>query len=86
MFARPVLNFVSSTEVELPNQSIDPDAIRESVWIKGMLQELKLMKADDAIEVFEDNNACISIAENDGVSERVKHKDVKFHYGQEVRS
>jgi len=56
------------------------EGIRESVWIKGMLQELKLMKADDAIEVFEDNNACISIAENDGVSERVKHIDVKFHY------
>jgi hypothetical protein len=41
------------------------EGIRESVWIKGMLVELKLMKNDDTIEVFEDN-ACISIAENDG--------------------
>ena len=49
-----------------------------------MLVELKLMKNDDTIEVFEDNNACISIAENDGVSDRVKHVDVKFHFVRDL--
>ena len=52
---------------------------REMVWIRMLLTEIGFKLTSPSI-VFEDNMAAESMTRNDGVTDRSKHINVKWHY------
>jgi hypothetical protein len=58
------------------------DAVREVVWLRKLLEELG-HKIDDPTEIYEDNQGCISLTENNRTDPRTKHIDTKYHYTRE---
>jgi len=70
---------VSSTEAEYM-------ALFEGVgalWLKSLLVEIKL-ELKGAIEIYEDNIGCISIANNPTRHKRTNHRDIKYHFTREL--
>lgn len=55
----------------------------QAIWIRNFLLELGLISDDDPIHLFEDNRACIRLAENPEHISRAKHVDVKYHFVRE---
>jgi hypothetical protein len=56
-------------------------AAQEAVWILRLLKELKVpINEDSGILIFEDNQACISLAKNPIAHARAKHIDIKYHF------
>ena len=51
---------------------------RELKWLRQFLNELGLPQ--QPTPVYEDNNACIRISKGEGLHQRTKHLDVKFHF------
>lgn len=51
---------VSSTEAEYLALT---SAIQETMWLKGLLVEMCVIRADEQIVLYEDNQSCIKIAE-----------------------
>ena len=43
-----------------------------------------LVGTEGAYPVYEDNQACIKMAEGDGVTKRAKHIDVRYHVTREA--
>jgi hypothetical protein len=72
---RSTLIAQSSTEAELYALA---EACRELIWINSFLCELDLSIACKTI--FQDNTTTINMVYQDGMSERSKHIDVKFHF------
>ncbi|KAL5538348.1 hypothetical protein UlMin_042297 [Ulmus minor] len=56
-------------------------AIKEALWLQGILQELKLME-DNAI-VFSDSQSALHLCKNLVFHERRKHVDVRYHFIRE---
>ena len=54
------------------------EACRELLWIRSFLGELNLSITCDT--TFQDNTAIINMVNQDGMSERSKHIDVKFNF------
>ena len=57
-------------------------ATKEIMWLRHMLEELHLGVAGPVV-IYEDNQACIKMAENPIVSGRNKHMCTKMHYIRE---
>lgn len=55
---------------------------REACWLKSILTDIKLEVLKPII-IFEDNNGCISIANNPTDHKRTKHIDIKYHFTRE---
>ncbi|KAL5541599.1 hypothetical protein UlMin_009309 [Ulmus minor] len=53
-------------------------AIKEALWLQGILQELKLME-DKAI-VFSDSQSTLHLCKNLAFHEKTKHVDVRYHF------
>jgi len=58
------------------------EGIREALWLKSLINEIKL-KLNGPINIFEDNQGCISIANNPTRHKRTKHIDIKYHFTRE---
>jgi len=72
---RSTLIALSSTEAEYYCLA---EACRELLWIKAFLKEIGM---DIPIgKIFQDNTTTIAMANVEGLSERSKHIDVKFHF------
>jgi len=56
-------------------------AVQQSIWIK---RGLSLMDINTTPTVYCDNTATIKLAGNEGVSDRTKHIDVKYHYTRQM--
>lgn len=69
----------SSTEAEYMTLF---EAAREACWLRSILTDLKL-ELQNPITIYEDNNGCISIANNPTDHKRTKHIDIKYHYIRE---
>ena len=54
------------------------EAMADAVWLKNLMVELG-EKVEQPIPIYEDNKACIRIAENPVVSQRSKSIDIKYH-------
>ncbi|KAH9101836.1 hypothetical protein AeMF1_021541 [Aphanomyces euteiches] len=49
------------------------------MWLRGLLNDIGILQTD-ATPTFCDNKAAIATAENDNISERSKHMDVRMHF------
>ena len=58
-------------------------AVMEAKHLRQLLEELGC-KQDGPTTIFEDNQACIFMAQNDMFSKRTKHIDVAYHFVQEA--
>ncbi|KAH9779244.1 hypothetical protein KPL71_007654 [Citrus sinensis] len=66
---------LSSTEAEFVAAT---EAVKESMWLKGLLNELWLKQR--TMQIFCDNQSVIQLIKNQVYHERTKHIDVKFHF------
>lgn len=71
---------LSSTEAEYIALS---SAACEAVWIRGFLQDIGI-KIEKPTKIYEDNQACIGIAEEPREHKRMKHIDVKYNKIREL--
>lgn len=67
---------LSSTEAEF---LVLTEACKEAKWIKKLLKDLNYF-SEQEITIYEDNTSCLKILQNDKVSSRTKHIDVKFYF------
>ena len=58
------------------------DAAKMASWIRQLFCELGFEQKQPTV-IFEDNQACIKMAENPVVSQRTKHIDIQYHYVRE---
>lgn len=58
------------------------EAVKEALWLKSLAESIKL-KITEPILIYEDNNGCISIANNPTDHKRTKHIDIKYHFSRE---
>lgn len=73
---------LSSTEAEFISLSV---AACEATWIGNVLKELSV-PIDGPITMYEDNQACIHIADDPREHRRMKHIDVKYNHIRELIS
>lgn len=71
---------MSSTEAEYIALSV---AACEAIWIGNVLRELNIALIEP-ITMFEDNQACICIAEEPRQHQRMKHIDVRYNHIREL--
>jgi len=55
-------------------------ATREAICLRRMLIELGETSVDTAVDLNEDNQACIKLAHNPCSAQRTKSMDVKYHF------
>lgn len=68
---------LSSTEAEYIAASY---ACQETIWLRRLLSELGYLNLSTATELYEDNEPCIRIAENNQIESRTKHIDIRYHF------
>lgn len=59
------------------------EAVREALWLKSLATSLNVNPSKSII-IYEDNNGCISIANNPTSHKRSKHIDIKYHFSTEL--
>ena len=58
------------------------EAVREAMWLKALATR-RNVNIEKPIIIYEDNNGCISIANNPTCHKRSKHIDIKYHFSRE---
>lgn len=58
------------------------EAVREALWLKSLAKGIYI-DISTPIVIYEDNNGCISIANNPTNHKRTKHIDIKYHFSRE---
>ena len=58
------------------------EGVKEALWLKSLVNSMKI-NVIDPITIYEDNNGCISIANNPTNHRKTKHIDVKYHFSRE---
>ncbi|CAH2207849.1 jg3075, partial [Pararge aegeria aegeria] len=58
------------------------EAVREALWLKSLAASININIVNPII-IYEDNNGCISIANNPTNHKRTKHIDIKYHFSRE---
>lgn len=66
----------SSSEAEYVALSL---ATSEGLWLKGILEDMKVIASNKPFLLYEDNAGCIAMAKN-AESKRSKHIDIKHHF------
>ncbi|XP_041995880.1 zinc finger MYM-type protein 1-like [Salvia splendens] len=56
--------------------------MKEAIWLKGVLSELKFVKLSPI--VFSDSQSAIQLCKNSVFHDRTKHIDVRFHYIRDI--
>jgi hypothetical protein len=59
------------------------ECAKEIKWMRGLLADLGFPQLDPTV-VYEDNTACIALANGHGNQKRTKHFDVRLHYVREL--
>ncbi|CAB1120503.1 unnamed protein product [Ectocarpus sp. CCAP 1310/34] len=77
--ARPLTKCVSLSTSEAEYIAMG-DGVKEALFVNGMLQFLRPSAKPRKIDVFEDNEGAIALAENPLSSSRSKHIDVRHHF------
>jgi hypothetical protein len=57
-------------------------ATKEAVWLRTLLKELGHEQQQPTV-IYEDNQACISLAKATSYHKKAKHIDIKYHYTRE---
>lgn len=71
--------WLSSIEAEC---SALADYICEAIWICKLFEELKI-RDQNSVEIYEDNQSTIAIAESEAPSKKLKHTAVKLEFIKE---
>lgn len=58
------------------------EGVREALCLRSLLNDINI-KISEPIIMFEDNNGCISLANNPILFKRSKHIDIKYHFIRE---
>ncbi|CAK9816176.1 Copia protein [Anthophora plagiata] len=58
------------------------EAVKEALWLKSLAISINI-RIEQPIVTYEDNNGCISIANNPSSHKRSKHIDIKYHFTRE---
>lgn len=66
---------LSSTEAEYISLA---EACQEAIWLKQLLQDFNIQETE--ILIYEDNQSCIKLLQNEKSSNRSKHIDTKYHF------
>ncbi|KAL5571947.1 hypothetical protein UlMin_021544 [Ulmus minor] len=69
---------LSTTEAEYIAAT---EAIKEALWWKGLLEELKVLK--EQVVVYSDSQSALHLCKNPVFHERTKHVDVRYHFIRE---
>lgn len=77
---RQTIVALSSTEAEY---SALCESGKEALWLKSLGQSIKL-DFSNPIPIYEDNQSCISIAENPKLHSRTKHINMKYHFTRQL--
>ncbi len=56
--------------------------VGEVVWLRQLLKDLGFGQQRPTV-IYEDNTACIHLANNPQINKRTKHIDVRFHWIRE---
>ena len=75
---QPIIT-LSSTEAEYVALCT---AAKEALWLKRMLSQIGF-RQQQPVKIYIDNRAAIAIAENDKVTMRTRHIDLRFHWVRE---
>lgn len=67
---------LSSTEAEYVALT---EAICECKWIRKLLSELNI-HCTEPVVIYEDNQSCIRVADDQKSNKRMKHLDIKYHF------
>lgn len=67
---------LSSTEAEFIALS---DACREVLWIRRIMMDFNV-NLDGPTTIYEDNQSCLKLIEEEKLSNRSKHIDVRYHF------
>ena len=67
---------LSSTEAEYVSVAL---ASQEAVWLQQLLEDMGVIKTEQ-ITLFADNQGCLKLADNEGMSARTKHIDIRHHH------
>lgn len=70
---------LSSTEAELVAVC---EATKEAIWTQNLLNDIE--RSQNSITINEDNQSCMKLIENDKISNRSKHIDVKYHFIKDI--
>jgi hypothetical protein len=54
------------------------EAIKESIWVKGVLEELRLL--DSKPVIYSDSQSCVHLCRNPMFHDRTKHIEIKYHF------
>ena len=69
----------SSTEAEYTALF---EAVKEVLWLKSLAVSINI-NVLQPIVIYEDNDGCISVANNPSSHKRSKHIDIKYHFSRE---
>ena len=69
---------LSTTEVEYISAT---EAIKEGVWVQGLLHELNVYKG--VATIYSDSQRAIHLCRNPVFHDRTKHVEVKYHFIKE---
>jgi hypothetical protein len=72
---------VAKSSAEAEYIALDP-CVGEVVWLRQLLDDLGFHQ-EQPTSIYEDNTACIHLANNPQISKRTKHIDVRFHWIRE---
>lgn len=61
-------------------------AIKEAIWLKGLVRDVCLQQDDTDIVVFCDSQDAIHLINNLMYHEKTEHIDVKYHFIHEIVS
>lgn len=70
---------LSSAEAEFISLS---GAVKEAIWLRMLLKDFQ-QDVDGPTVIHEDNQACITVAEDDKMTKRLKHIDVRYRFVQD---
>lgn len=72
---------LSSTEAEYVSFS---EACQEGIWLTKLLKDFNL-QIPETFLMFEDNQSCLKLLDNNKTSTRTKHIDTKFHFVRDLK-
>ena len=73
-----ILSFTEAEYVALT------EVLQEALWLRRVLEELKLPKKPTAVFLFNDNLRAVALAKNLEYRSKTKHIEVKWHWIREI--
>lgn len=70
---------LSSTEAEFIALS---EASKEAFWIRCILEDFN-QPLENSTTIYEDNQSCLKLIEEENMSGRSKHIDVRYYFGKD---